>query len=501
MQDRPLRNRLIPGMIALSILLICAFAAHWLYNQWNTVHAEVRKSAAQDLRRTGEQLADSLVSRFISNSFGNVFEKDDSLLSRQFPFPPDTLSGQGIPQVRIIHSETSVSSGSTIPGEIERIHIPHGGDLRQTIVVSTENRAPETEEANEQIKRGLNVIIRQMSTPEMKGRVMTLINGDPDTALTASLLKGNWQQKGLDYAIVMLSPENRKKKKDLIVATGMNFGDKLALRLTNENRFIFSRLWPQFLAALFLIVITSGAFLFAWRSFKKQWMLNRLRTDFINNISHELKTPVSTVRVALEALQHYNRISDPEVTKEYLTLMRAEVDRLDGLVQQVLTNGMLESGADFLQKEIIDFGQLIREVAQDFSLRAGESGGHIFINVPESPVKLSGDPAHLRGVIANLIDNSLKYAGKGVIITLHLSADDSLATLTVSDNGPGIDPSYHTQLFNRFFRVPDDNRHNVKGYGLGLSYSKDITERHGGRISLENLPEGGCRFTLQFPIV
>ena len=293
----------------------------------------------------------------------------------------------------------------------------------------------------------------------------------------------------------------KKSNPKSVVYTGIPvIGKSIGIELTNRNYYVFSTLFPQILFAFILLSITAGAFVVAYRSYRKQVRINELRTHFINNISHELKTPVSTVRVALEALQNYNRKNDPKVMDEYLELMSMEVTRLDKLVHQVLVNGQLELKQNFLNREKTDVVALINQVIQSYQWKIVEADAKVVFQQPDAPIFLHVDPIHIQGVIGNLLENALNYAVPNPEIEVRIQQTETTVRIEVADNGPGIEKAYLDQLFTQFFRVPSGNTHNVKGYGLGLSYCKQIMLQHDGDITVSNLPNGGCLFQLTFPI-
>jgi signal transduction histidine kinase len=255
---------------------------------------------------------------------------------------------------------------------------------------------------------------------------------------------------------------------------------------------------PQFLFALILLGISASALLIAYRSLKKQLALNRMRDDFISNISHELQTPVSTVKIALEAISTYDLKKDPKVTGEYLEMASREVDRLGGLVGKVLNHALLEDQSDWLQKEACDLYEMVQKIIKTMEIAIREKGAEISLSPVAGPFMVLADPVYMEGVIINLIDNSLKYAGTNPEIEIILASGSSGVTLSVRDNGPGIPREFKDRVFEKFFRITTGNRHDVKGYGLGLNFASQVMEHHHGSISQHNLPGGGCEFILQF---
>ena len=256
---------------------------------------------------------------------------------------------------------------------------------------------------------------------------------------------------------------------------------------------------PQILFGLTLLLLSGSALLFAYRSLLRQLALNRLRNDFVGNISHELKTPVSTVKVALEALSSYDKQKDAGKAEEYLEMANRELGRLELLVGKVLHHEMLDNPSLVLDKEPCDPADLARSAIQSLEIPIRKAGAIVDLQEEGGPCQLQVDRVYVEGMIINLIDNSLKYAGEHPEILVHIACKHSTTTLSVTDKGPGIPEEYKDQVFEKFFRIPAGNTHNVKGYGLGLNFAAQVMAKHGGSISYSKPPEGGCRFTLEFP--
>ncbi len=284
----------------------------------------------------------------------------------------------------------------------------------------------------------------------------------------------------------------------LIVSRALN--GTFGATIDNYQIYLIKDIFPQILFAIILLLITLTSFRISHLNIKKQKRLLRIKNEFINNVTHELKTPVATVKVALEALLDFDMKKDPAVVQDYLEMSLLEMNRLDLLVSKVLNNSVLENGNNLFDPEQINLVQLVEEVIQSQKYRFEKSGAEIqFISgIKEANVLF--DKLHMQGVLLNLIDNSLKYSGSHVQIELRLNKHASDFVIGVKDNGPGIPKEYLDKVFDKFFRVPTNDQHNVKGYGLGLNYAQLVMKHHGGEISVKNLNEGGCEFMLTIPI-
>jgi len=263
--------------------------------------------------------------------------------------------------------------------------------------------------------------------------------------------------------------------------------------------YLLRQILPSLAFALLLFGVTATAFLLIYRSMRQQQRLTRLKNEFISNITHELKTPITTVGVALEALNSFDVRNNPEKSREYLAHSKRELDRLSLLVEKVLRLSMFEEQEPRLKLETFDLAAVVQQVAAAMSLQAERVGAAIHIQLPENdPVYLHGDRLHLSSVIFNLLDNALKYTSRHPVIHISLEKINERVSLQVRDNGIGIPEALHDKVFDKFFRVQDGDRHDVKGHGLGLSYAAMVVRQHQGRIWVESTPGIGSTFIAEF---
>ena len=270
------------------------------------------------------------------------------------------------------------------------------------------------------------------------------------------------------------------------------------LKLGNTFPYLIKKISIPILVSILLVGVTIFSFLLLYRNLLRQRRLAVMKNEFISNITHELKTPIATVSVAIEALRTFNAMMDPEKTKEYLDISANELQRLSLLVDKVLKLSMFENKEIELTYESINLAQLVNEVASSMRLQFEKNQAVITIE-KHGDLHIRGDRLHLLSVIYNLFDNALKYSNHGPEIRVKLSEEKNLVIMTVSDNGIGVAPEYKDKIFDKFFRVPMGNTHNTKGYGLGLSYASQVINQHGGNITVESSPGSGSTFTVILP--
>lgn len=264
-------------------------------------------------------------------------------------------------------------------------------------------------------------------------------------------------------------------------------------------RYILGKLSVPLLVSFLLIAFTGASFVFLYRNLVAQQRLGAIKNEFISNITHELKTPIATVNVAIEALRNFNALQDPVKTKEYLDISAAELQRLSLLVDKVLRLSMFENKQVELKIEKFDLKILIEEILTTMQLQIEKQNALVSLQAEDGNYMLEADRMHITSVLYNLLDNALKYKRESPVIEIILKTHAMHIELKVKDNGIGIPPAYRLRIFEKLFRVPSDSVHNIKGYGLGLSYVKYIIQRHQGFIEVDSELGKGSVFTVHIP--
>jgi signal transduction histidine kinase len=234
------------------------------------------------------------------------------------------------------------------------------------------------------------------------------------------------------------------------------------------------------LSFLFTIAIIASL-IYLLRIIRQQKQIVLSKNDFISNISHELKTPIATSLSALEAIQHFNASNDAEKTEKYMGIASQQLQKLNVMVEKILDTAALDSDKLALHKEMIDVVPVIKTVVEKHQLNTAKD----ISLVAESNILLANiDAFHFENVINNIVENAIKYGGNTIAVAVTPAAKH--AVITVTDNGNPIDKNQRNKIFDKFYRVSTNNRHDVKGYGIGLYYSKNIIEKHGGKLTLED---------------
>ncbi len=274
----------------------------------------------------------------------------------------------------------------------------------------------------------------------------------------------------------------------------------IAMTYSNKNATVLGESSPILLITILLMLAIIGAFLYLIRTINRQKKLSDLKRDFINNLTHEFKTPIFSISLAVESLRSSKQIIKSDKMNSYLDLIGKESSRLQGQVDKILQIAKLDSGNLTLEKKAIDLHTLIKKVVEDFKIIIDEKVGSCALNLQAEKHIVTADETHLRNVIFNLIDNAQKYSDLAPAIEVTTHDHETGVVLSIKDNGIGIKKEVQKYVFDQFYRAQRGDVHDVKGFGLGLSYVKRMVEAHKGKIGLISEPRKGSEFTITLPI-
>jgi two-component system, OmpR family, phosphate regulon sensor histidine kinase PhoR len=314
-----------------------------------------------------------------------------------------------------------------------------------------------------------------------------------DSAYTVRL-----KQEQIDIRFKLSKYDSFEKMPANAVTIGLAKPTGFAFSIQNTLSYMLEKLKLPILFSLLLVGITIASFVLLYRNMMKQHRLAELKNEFISNITHELKTPIATVGVAIEALKSFNAIHDPKRTQEYLDISQNELQRLNLLVDKVLKLSMFEKKEVELKYELLNLKDVVDEVMTSMRLQIEKYGATVSLNV-EGDSTLQADRLHLLSVVFNLLDNALKYGNENPAIRINIEEQENNIVLQMTDNGIGIPAAYKDKVFDKFFRIPHGDTHNAKGYGLGLSYVSHVIKKHKGTIGLESETGKGTTFIITLP--
>ncbi len=262
--------------------------------------------------------------------------------------------------------------------------------------------------------------------------------------------------------------------------------------ITPLTRHILSQMMGVIVTIFLLMLAFTAAFWYLFRTVSRLRTIEEMKDDFVSNMTHELKTPISIAYSANDALLNYDTSNDPEKKEAYLTIAIKQLKRLGELVENILAMSMERRKTMTLKPEKIDLPELVDEIAEAQRMRDDKD---ISIEVQsEGAIAVTADKSHLSNVLNNLIDNAIKYSGESVAINICINAGG----IVVADNGIGIPAKSLPYVFDKFYRVPHGNRQDVRGYGIGLYYVKQVLEKMGWSISVNSQEGHGSVFTIKF---
>ena len=268
----------------------------------------------------------------------------------------------------------------------------------------------------------------------------------------------------------------------------------------DETKYIIKNISFMLGISGLVIVIIIVLFYKTIRLLISQKNLAEIRSALINNITHEFKTPLSTVSLACDALTEPELIHSEQAYMKYVDIIREENKRLQLMVERILNTSLFENGGFILNNVEINFHELFEELTASFEMLVAEREGNLSKELHANRFMLKGDPLHLRNALANILDNSIKYSIDKPVIRIKTDNNKDKLRIKIEDSGIGILKHHTKKIFDTFYRVPTGNVHNVKGYGIGLSYARKVIELHNGTISIEGKPGKGSIFTIEFTL-
>ncbi len=422
------------------------------------------------------------------------------------------------------------SSGRNPNQEQFRIEFPGPSftDSSMFIIRKTQKRVLRTDEVSTSLKEGLsttqirdksilvNDIVNELAFISIKKSASERININTLDSIVNVELKSN----GIiaEAIIDILDAKNKK----LLVNTNNSWTneliktnyridlfpneylldtDSLLILFPNRAQYLLKKMWQILSLSIILIVILIAIFFFALSTIFNQKRISIIKNDFINNMTHELKTPISTISLACEALSDKDLGLDEKRRNTYVKMINQENNRLGLLVENVLKSSIWNSSNFNLNLEKIDLNSVIEEVTKSIEIQVNKKKGTLTSALTSKNCFILADKIHITNLLFNLLDNAIKYSKE--IPDIHVSTEiiGTNVGLTVEDKGIGISKLDQKKIFEKFYRVPTGNLHNVKGFGLGLNYVQEIVEKHNGRINFTSKLGVGSRFIVQIPLL
>ena len=294
-----------------------------------------------------------------------------------------------------------------------------------------------------------------------------------------------------------MSGLNMAKSIELAPVGALRSHETLYLSIFEDKNAIIREMLWMIIASIVFTTIIILAFFVTVRTLFNQKKLSEIKSDFINNMTHELKTPLATISLAIDALTNEKVIHDTDKIKIYSSMIKEENKRMNKQVEKILQAARLEKEEIKLNLQTLDAHQVISKVADNFALQVQEKHGVLELKLNATDPNIRADDVHFSNIIFNLLDNALKYSDGSPHITVEtFKHGNGMLSIKIKDNGIGMDKETQSRIFEKFYRAHTGNLHNVKGFGLGLSYVKAIVDAHDGKIKVESTPGKGSTFTI-----
>ncbi|KJF44704.1 sensor histidine kinase [Draconibacterium sediminis] len=434
-----------------------------------------------------------------ANEFGGVFPRNNSgsVLSFQFSISQQNNYGQLEESYRMQYQDTSASGSGVLT--IEQLLIS-----RQEIERRREQWLKDVDWKNFEIL--------YLEDRPIEDRI--------DTSRLAELLSRAMNQSEIELGYKYAVTNATRGREDILVGEpGYHVGKStkefsqllfqndyggakpnyLNVYFPDQKGYLFRQTGLTIIPTIILTGLLIAIFAYALMVIMRQKKLSNIKNDFINNMTHELKTPISTISLASQMLQDGSVANTPSIIEHVANVINQESKRLGFQVEKVLQMAVFNEGRLKLKFREFDANKMIKTVTANFELRVNNKNGTLHTEILADNALIKGDEVHITNVIFNLLDNAMKYSREVPEIWVKTENRKDQFVISVQDNGIGIAKEHHAQIFDRFYRVPTGNVHDVKGFGLGLSYVKKIIDLHNGTIKVESALNKGTKFKIYFP--
>lgn len=463
-----------------SLIILLGFIGFWLFNSYHEEKNAVQKELYFYFKEASQEVKDSL--------FKDMIQKADTTFVHRDLGGADTLINLVVkPMIR----SKKIALADSFKHKKE-----YFTSSEFKVFISDENRfLKDSGQLNIEINNGQGPIVDFFSFTDVENNELDLVETKFSQKIMESGLPSN-------YMILETFDSLLINAGLAIVINKINpiFGQTSIAKFESYQGYLIGRMWPQILFGIFLFSVVAIAFYISNMKYMELKKLSDMKNDFVSNMTHELKTPISTVSVAIEALKNFDALNDRKKTDEYLDISKNELNRLTLLVDKVLKMSQFDNNFGQLEKKKeIDLKEVVENVSSSMKLQLEKYNASLFVDLEQGDYHLKGDRVHLSNIIYNLIDNALKYGGNQPNIWIKLQQGIDGLILKIKDSGDGISKEYQEKIFERFFRIPTGNTHNIKGHGLGLSYVAGVVKAHGGNISVKSKLNEGSEFVINLP--
>lgn len=453
---------------------------------------------------------DETVKRTLAQTMRALEEQETMrYIDKEMAYKPITFLGDTLPYQLPMFSSRSDSNSTTRVRPEVYISTKHGEHTFEQTSRTLQNKL--RERYNKERAQLDDVLIRMLVSTSPKE-----LNDRLDVKYLEQVLNRELDNNGINlphYIIVVAKdgkefyngkPEGLRRGKDyytqaLYPSDPSPLNHYLKLFFPTKDSYLAQQMTlitPFFIVTLLILAV----FIFTLTIISKQKKISEMRTDFIHNMTHELKTPVSSISLASQMLNDEAVGKSPKMLKHIGNVINDETKRLQQQIEKVLQMSLLENENSALKCKEIDINELCLNVAQNFALKVQDKRGDIDVQLEADDPFIWADSLHITNIVYNLMDNALKYTPNNPLLKVKTWNNGKFVYFSISDNGLGIASEHIKHIFEKFYRVPTGSVHNVKGFGLGLAYVKKVVNDHKGEITVDSKPGKGTTFTVKLPV-
>lgn len=533
-------------LITLTLVGLIGIQLYWIRNAIKVKEANFDRSLNEAMSRVVDKLEMYEIAAKIKNKMNNdyqgyslfsVVDSINNLFLREFEFSNDNSNKIEDTSMVLINEKiklkiSEIESGDPVAYYYDtniteakkkidaKIKSKKKNDIKKKQIIDN----LKTIQAYKQLNNKINKLIKKTTLVSdvfdnffnLKNK--ELIDDKVNYRLLDSLLKNELKTSGIntDYDFAIYHPQqkhlaiekNLKFKKELLTK-GYKFNlypndlfsnpEYLIIYFPHQKKYLLTQMWTMLFISAALILIIIFLFTYTILTIIKQKKLSEMKNDFINNMTHEFKTPISTISLACQAIKDKDVIIVENLFSNYINIIDEENKRLGKLAEKILQTAIIEKGQLKLKKEKIDIHKIINDVIKNISIQIEKREGSIDLTFEADESIIDVDKMHFANIIFNLIENAYKYSLGKPNIRINTKNAEHGVIIKIEDNGIGINKSNLKKIFDSFYRIPTGNIHDVKGFGLGLSYVKAIVEKHNGNIRAESELKKGTTIIMFFP--
>ena len=505
----------VMALILLSMIGLISIQIYWISFSYNIKEKYFNYQVNKALSETIKTLETQETIFEISNEVFQIAESKDSIVERsirnfdqsqnKYKNDPHTIAnrsslimsgGQTIQSDTNLHISTEVQEAKSIDVENAFLKIP-SSDVKEILKNKVNNKTLFVEKIVNQILNYNEDILQRLSRIDVEKIISQNLKEHDINIPFEYAIKTNHERVFSSKPFKETSSKIFSKR--LFPNNFFNDKHDLEIYLPGRTSFIVKTMLPIIIISVLLTFLIIGVVVFNFLVIVKQKKLGEIKNDFVNNLTHELKTPIATISLAGQMLSDKDIQATGSMVERYAGIITDESKRLTKQVEKVLQIAMIDKGELKLNNKKICLNEIIERLCIPFTLKVERFEGRLEMNLPDSKIWIYADELHIGNAINNLIDNALKYKLNIPIIQVTLSEEESKVKIEVRDNGIGMNKVEQIRIFEKFYRVEGGNVHNIKGFGLGLSYVKKIIDLYKGEIHVKSKPNNGSIFTILLP--